>query len=241
MTNEPMGKAIEPPQEETKIDPPAQPAKPKKHFNTAAWVFGILFFITLAALLLAIMIPRIQERRSGDEDLRAQCVEALEEFLDERGIEPGTIRERLAAAQAEYEALQEQVETMCGEDGSSAEGMTECSEYDLPVVVFTAAGAISQDDKDAVQEMIVEPMVMYYENIDQQILTIRIEPGDFDDEGERRPESVETIMATGGSGDFLIDYDGNEIDWWIPECMGDCEYSAEFEELYPEIVEATNG
>lgn len=50
------------------------------------------------------------------------------------------------------------------------------------------------------------------------------------------PYKFEYVFKNGGNGGFLIRRIGGHLDWYVPDCMGSCNFSASFTKKYPEIV-----
>ena len=54
------------------------------------------------------------------------------------------------------------------------------------------------------------------------------------------PYLANAIFKSGVTNGFTIAKNGGVIDWWVPECMGPCPFSATFRSRYPEIVSRAN-
>ncbi len=50
------------------------------------------------------------------------------------------------------------------------------------------------------------------------------------------PYKFEYVYKNGGNGGFLIKKTAGHLDWYMPDCMVTCNFSAQFKLKYPEIV-----
>lgn len=105
-------------------------------------------------------------------------------------------------------------------------------EVNLPVVVYKPAGLLTETDKKNLQERLVNPFFDYYNESEISYITMTVDvPTKVGD-----PFTVEAIHKNGGYQGFLFGKRGGNIEWWKPECMGDCNFSEKFKAKYPAIV-----
>ncbi len=103
-----------------------------------------------------------------------------------------------------------------------------------PVVVFEAAGSFSDSEEEQIRQRVVNPFIAYHQDIEDyaDIVSITIShsatPGFL--------YSVDAVFANGGMTGFLVSSTGGDIDWWLPDCMGECPFTQSFRATYPEIV-----
>ncbi len=50
------------------------------------------------------------------------------------------------------------------------------------------------------------------------------------------PYKFEYVYKNGGNGGFLIKKTAGRLDWYMPDCLGSCNFSPQFKQKYPEIV-----
>lgn len=50
------------------------------------------------------------------------------------------------------------------------------------------------------------------------------------------PYKFEYVYKNGGNGGFLIKRTAGHLDWYMPDCLGSCDFSSQFKQKYPEIV-----
>lgn len=103
-----------------------------------------------------------------------------------------------------------------------------------PVVVFEAAGSFTQSEKDLITQKVIKPFIDYNQDLEDQADLVSITINHSDTPGF--PYSVNAIFANGGTSGFLVSGSGGDIDWWLPDCMGECPFTPEFKAKYPELV-----
>lgn len=105
-----------------------------------------------------------------------------------------------------------------------------------PVVVWSPSGAIPQADKDQIQARIIDPFIDYYAEQSQgQLLTLTVSVN-TQPSNTTYPYLVQAIFDTGTNQGFTIERSSGQLQWWHPDCLGGCEFSAEFEATYPQVV-----
>ena len=101
-----------------------------------------------------------------------------------------------------------------------------------PVVVYLD---VFGDAQAQIQTRVIAPFILYYRDIpdypDLVSVTIQTVP-----DVPGYPYKAEAIFQTGITAGWLIGVQGGLVDWWLPECMGGCSFSADFRSTYPEIV-----
>ncbi len=105
------------------------------------------------------------------------------------------------------------------------------------VVVFEAEGSISQTDKDQLKARVVEPNLDYFLNLESgdYVVSMTVSPNTQASK-TTYPYAARVIFKNGAYNSFSISKTKGAIDWWLPECMGPCPFSASFKAKYPEIV-----
>ncbi len=105
------------------------------------------------------------------------------------------------------------------------------------IVIFENEGAIPQQDKDGITKRVIEPFILYYQdNPGQGVLkqfTVKI---NTNANKAQYPYLAYSRFTNGVTYDFVITRTSGKVDWWAPECMGPCPFSATFKSKYPEIV-----
>ncbi len=103
-----------------------------------------------------------------------------------------------------------------------------------PVVVFEASGSFTGSEKNLITQRVVDPFIDYYQDIEDYADIVSITISRSDTPGFLY--SVDAIFANGGTTGFLVSSTGGDIDWWLPDCMGECPFTQSFKDKYPEIV-----
>jgi hypothetical protein len=118
------------------------------------------------------------------------------------------------------------------------EVISDSSEIELPVVVYSRAGLLNTSEeglaeKENLEEKLIEPYIDYNNTDDFHLVSMHITvPQNIGEEYE-----VFAIFASGVNHGFLFGSREGEYDYWKPDCMGECIYPEGFEEKYPQIVE----
>lgn len=107
------------------------------------------------------------------------------------------------------------------------------SELDLAIVTFQPGGLFSAELKNELQKKLIDPYLDFYNEDGIYVVTMNI----------AAPEqgaiswSVFATNADGSYSDFLFGDKNQTIQrWWLPDCLGDCNFSNTFKGKYPEIV-----
>lgn len=112
---------------------------------------------------------------------------------------------------------------------------TPTSSTEKPPVIFEGI-ASSSSDKPQIQERIVDPIIDYFaEHQDQGIIaSITISPNN-NPNSEGNPYSYMINLKNGGYKSALIYKTNGQISWWGPSCMV-CTFSDSYKANYPEVV-----
>lgn len=109
------------------------------------------------------------------------------------------------------------------------------------VVVFEASGSIPSVDKAQLMERVVEPFVDYNnEQVSERHIVSITVAKNTDASPNEYPYKLQAIYSDGVNSGFLIPTKEDAIDWWLPECMGVCQFSPQFSAKYPFIVSHFN-
>lgn len=110
----------------------------------------------------------------------------------------------------------------------------ETNETVFPVIAFERAGLLSDEEREILNKKFVEPYVDYYQvSNDSNILTTVIEvPQEL---GE--PYVIRSVTADGNAGGFLFGLRGGNFNYWTPGCFGGCEFTDEYTQKHPEVIE----
>jgi len=110
---------------------------------------------------------------------------------------------------------------------------------DFPFIKYVPEGIFTDDEKEQLQEKLVEPFFDFYHEEEISYIAFIIEKLiSADDEGDYRFD-IQTLDKNGNYGGFLYG-EGKKLEWWLPDCLDGCEFSEKFEEEYPEIIEEYN-
>lgn len=103
----------------------------------------------------------------------------------------------------------------------------------VPVVIYTPDGLFTEDEIVEINKKFIKPFLDWNSGNSQNTLSISVEkPYPAIADYQYR---VTYINEGGGNGGFLYGTT-TPLEWWLPECLDSCSFSAEFEAKYPEIV-----
>lgn len=107
----------------------------------------------------------------------------------------------------------------------------------LPVIAFAREGLLSDAERMSLNEKFIEPFVDYQQMLGHsEILTTVIEvPQNI---GE--PYVITSVSSEGNVGGFLFGERGGDYNYWTPGCFGECEFTDEYAQKYPEVLEQYN-
>lgn len=115
------------------------------------------------------------------------------------------------------------------------------SEISLPVVTFIPSGLFTDSEKEELENKIINPYADYMkENENRELITITVRKYSEEEISKmasyaRYMYNIEVITADGYAG-WLAREAGKPIEYWIPDCMGECVFSQSYEKKYPEVV-----
>lgn len=102
-----------------------------------------------------------------------------------------------------------------------------------PVVVYTPNGLFNVAEITELQKKLIDPFTDWNRDNSQNSVSISVEKPYPAIAGYQY--KVTYINEGGGNGGFLYGT-STPLEWWLPECLGSCSFSAEFKAKYPEIV-----
>ena len=106
-----------------------------------------------------------------------------------------------------------------------------------PAVVFQPGGSFDAQTKSQIQARVIDPFIDFH--IDEPIASIRIETNTKSDP-ILFPYLFDAIFTSGANTGFVITKTDGQINWFVPECMNNCQFSDAFKAKYPEIVSLSN-
>lgn len=110
---------------------------------------------------------------------------------------------------------------------------------EAPVVVIQAEGAYPPQDVLEIKERIIAPFLDYKKEVQPgQLVSFSISQNTQPSK-DVYPYLADAIFKNGGNEGFVIGKTNGHINWYVPECMGGCQFSEEFSLTYPEIVKLT--
>ncbi len=111
----------------------------------------------------------------------------------------------------------------------------------LPVVTFIPSGLFTDGEKEELENKIINPYADYMkENENRESITITVHKYSEEEISKmvnyaRYTYNIEVITADGYAG-WLAREAGKPIEYWIPDCMGECVFSQSYEKKYPEVI-----
>ena len=110
-------------------------------------------------------------------------------------------------------------------------------DLNFPFINLVPEGIFEDEEKEQLQEKLIEPFIDFYNDGENLYIAIIIEKlQGADDEGDFKYD-VQTLDRYGHYGGFLYG-GGDDLEWWLPDCLDGCEFTEDFEKKYPEIVES---
>lgn len=104
------------------------------------------------------------------------------------------------------------------------------------VVIIESEGNLPKDDISTLKARVIEPYVEYYKTGSQKLATFKVSLNTQASKIDY-PYMADAIFVGGGNEGFLISKKNGQIDWWVPGCIVECQFSDVFKQKYPEIVE----
>lgn len=200
-------------------------AQTKSHTGLWVTVVVVLSVLFIAATSVAVW-----------QFMSAQKIE------DERAAESGDASSQVTQLTEENKQLKEDLEKARKADQDQADSERDAiSTADLPVVVFQRGGLLSESEFEALQdefmEMVIDPIAAYAEDQGHTLLTVNIEIPQ-----EAGAEFIyDAIYDDGVNEGALYGKRGEPLDWWTPQCIDECEFSDEFRENFPDVIDAYEG
>lgn len=108
------------------------------------------------------------------------------------------------------------------------------------VVVFESEVNFPANAKTQLQARVVNPLVDYYSmEIKDAAVSVKVKINTGTNKTDY-PYLIEYILASGANGGQVVTKTGAEIAWWYPECLSNCNLSAEYKAKYPEVAALVN-
>ncbi len=104
------------------------------------------------------------------------------------------------------------------------------------VVIIESEGNLPKDDVNGLRTRVIEPYVEYYKTGSQKLATFKVSVNTQASKTDY-PYMADAIFVGGGNEGFLISKKNGQINWWVPGCIVECQFSDLFKQKYPEIVE----
>lgn len=112
---------------------------------------------------------------------------------------------------------------------------------ELPVIVYERAGLLSESELDQVSDeflqKVFEPMAAYALDQGHVLLTVNVEIP----EAEGDDYIYSAIYDDGVSEGALYGKRGETLDWWVPACLDECDFTDEFKDNFPDVIDAYEG
>jgi len=117
-------------------------------------------------------------------------------------------------------------------------------EINLPAIRFIP-GTFSDKEKEDLMEKVINPFIDFEKDsyVENRIISIAINKySDSELVKMQDPKYMYNISVIyeEGYGGWLERKVGEPIDYWVPDCMDECEFSEEFQKKYPKVVEKYN-
>lgn len=149
-------------------------------------------------------------------------------------LKNNTVEDTNTAQEAE-EATEEETE--------ATESTEKAQDGDPYAVIFVPGGLFTENERADLREKLVVPYFDYYDDSEhvqqREIISMTVSK----DEEDTYYEVSVVSKATYPGGDyghngFLFGSTETNFDYWVPECLDvDCEFSENYRDLHPEVVE----
>jgi hypothetical protein len=104
----------------------------------------------------------------------------------------------------------------------------------FPIIAFEREGLLTSDERKLLTEKFIEPYVDYYQMSEDNILvTTVIEIP----EETGKPYIIRNVQSDGNAGGFMFGSKGDDYNYWAPGCFVECEFSNEYANKHPEVIE----
>lgn len=104
------------------------------------------------------------------------------------------------------------------------------------VVVIEAEGAYPVQDVNELRARVINPYLDYNNDTRPgEVVSLTISQN-LQPSKNTYPYLANAVFSNGGHEGFLISKSSGHIDFWHPECMGECIFTESFVAKYPEIV-----
>lgn len=199
----------------------------KEHEHHQHYALAVFATFAVTAIIVGVLVFQFQEKQFAER-------------LSKTDAELQKAGEIVQELQTEKDGLSEKVDKVSEAlSDISTKKSANITEQDLPKVVFTPSGAFIEAERAELMKKIVEPFKTYHNtgNDEYVALSINIKKNDKGDVVRHgHLYSAEAIHSPQGSEGWIFGENGT-IDYWRPTCMDYCNYSDEFKEKYPDLVE----
>ncbi len=180
---------------------------------------GTLILIILFSLFSGLAVYIYQKQQVEVRDLKTQILEQKNTAPEKAKVEDTTMVDK--TVNTDLTILPPATCTICDE---------------LPVTVFTPGGLFTDAEKSQLKNKLIDPFFDFQNSTELNYIVMTIEKYNPTPAHGYKYE-VQGITKSGAYQSFLFGQ-ATPLEWWLPECMGGCNFTPEFEAKYPEIVEA---
>src|SRR3989344_3377652 len=132
------------------------------------------------------------------------------------------------------------LEKKIAESGDKADEKTKTgtsSTDDLPIIIFSPGGSFTDAEKTELTNKLLDPYKAWHIDQGNLVVSIHVQQNSSISASQY---SVDAIYRNSVYEGFLFGaIDAASQDWWFPECLDACPFSASFRTTYPEVVAAT--
>lgn len=101
----------------------------------------------------------------------------------------------------------------------------------LPVYMFTPRDAFSETEKSEIFDKALYPLVIWEREIGKKVVGINVRRS-----SENLGKYTIDYMENDGSSGAFFYGEASPLEWWVPTCEGNCNFSSEYERKFPEVV-----
>jgi len=146
-------------------------------------------------------------------------------------------KDQLEKKGSEVTSLEKKIADSGDKTDAKTKTSTTGSTDDLPIIIFSPGGLFSTGEKTELANKMLNPYKAWHTDQGDSVVSIHVQQNTSISSSQY---TVDAIYRNGVYEGFLFGaIDAASQDWWFPECLDACPFSASFRATYPEVVAAT--
>ena len=145
-------------------------------------------------------------------------------------------KDQLEKKGSEVTSLEKKIADSGDKTDAKTKTSTTGSTDDLPIIIFSPGGLFSTGEKTELANKMLSPYKAWHTDQGNLVVSIHVQQNSSISASQY---SVDAIYRNSVYEGFLFGaIDAASQDWWFPECLDACPFSASFRATYPEVVAA---